>query len=72
MPSNKPQLKAVVDFTDYEKFKSIAESENRTVSNLLQTLIKDKIKNYESEHGAISIKNLNVVDNRGSINNINM
>lgn len=72
MPSNKPQLKAVVDFDDYEKFKAIAETENRTVSNLLQTLVKEKINAYESEHGNINIKNVNLVDNRGSINNINM
>lgn len=69
MPSNKPQLKAVVDFEDYEKFKSIAETENRTVSNLLQTLVKDKIRTYESEHGEIHVS---MIQNNGTIHNVNM
>lgn len=69
MPSNKPQLKAVVEFKDYEKFKSIANAENRTVSNLLQTLIKEKIKSYESEHGEIHVS---MIQNNGFINNVNM
>lgn len=55
MPSNKPQLKAVVEFEEYEKFKIIANTENRTVSNLLQTLIKNQIKEYEEKHGTINI-----------------
>lgn len=66
MPSNKPQLKAVIDQESYDKFKQIADYENRSVSNLLQTLVKDKINAYESEHG--TIKNLNIIDNKGTIN----
>ncbi len=68
MPSNKPQLKAIVELEDYEKFKTIAESENRTISNLLQTLIKEKIKLYENQYGKINVKNINVIDNKGTIN----
>lgn len=56
MPSKKPQLKAVVEYREYEKFKTIAEKENRTVSNLLQTLVKEQIAIYEKEHGTIDIQ----------------
>jgi len=69
MPSNKPQLKAVINEEEYNKFKAIAEAENRSVSNLLQTLVKDKIKEYENEHGNIKI---NMLKNDGTINNVNM
>ena len=69
MPSNKPQLKAVINEEEYNKFKAIAEAENRSVSNLLQTLVKDKIKEYENEHGNIKI---NMLKNEGTINNVNM
>lgn len=69
MPSNKPQLKAVINEEEYNKFKAIAEAENRSVSNLLQTLVKDKIKEYENEHGYIKI---NMLKNDGTINNVNM
>lgn len=70
MPSNKPQLKAIVEFEDYEKFKTIAESENRTISNLLQTLIKEKIRLYENQYGKINVKNINVIDNNGGTINM--
>ncbi|CRL35244.1 hypothetical protein RIL183_16361 [Roseburia inulinivorans] len=69
MPSNKPQLKAVINEEEYNKFKAIAEAENRSVSNLLQTLVKDKIKEYENEHGNIKI---NMLKNDGTIHNVNM
>ena len=55
MPSTKPQVKAIVEQIEYEKFKYIADKENRSVSNLIQTMVKDKIKNYETEHGEIQI-----------------
>lgn len=55
MPSTKPQIKAVIEQEDYEKFKKITESENRTISNLLQTIVKKYISDYETEHGMINI-----------------
>ena len=56
MPSTKPQVKAIVEPIEYEKFKYIAEKENRSVSNLIQTMVKDKIQTYEVEHGPIQIE----------------
>ncbi|WP_082431294.1 ribbon-helix-helix domain-containing protein [[Clostridium] symbiosum] len=38
-----------------EKFKVIAEEENRSMSNLGEYLIKRYIKEYESEYGEIKI-----------------
>lgn len=72
MPSNKPQLKTYVDTPTYEKFKIIANNENRSASNYLELLVLREIENYELKHGTISIKNVNIIDNRGSTNNISM
>lgn len=66
MPTNKPQLKTYVDTTTYEKFKIIADKENRSISNFLELLILKEIERYENEHG--NIKNLNIIDNKGTIN----
>lgn len=53
MPSVKPQIKAVIEEGDYNKIKYIAEKEHRTISNLLQTMVKEKIEAYEQQHGEI-------------------
>lgn len=69
MPSKKPQIKAVTDTETYEKIKKIAETENRSTSNLIETLVKKYIASYESEHGEIIIqKTINMGDNHGTIN----
>lgn len=68
MPSNKPQLKTYVDITTYDKFKIIASKENRSASNYLELLILKEIENYESQHGTINAKNVNIIDNKGTIN----
>lgn len=69
MPSTKPQLKAITDEITYKKIKVIAERENRSVSNLIETLVKEKIKNFENENGSIAIqKTINMGDNHGTIN----
>lgn len=57
MPSKKPQLKTYVDNSTHEKFKFIAEHENRSTSNYLELLVLNEIKNYESHHGDIKINN---------------
>lgn len=72
MPSNKPQLKAYVDTITYEKFRTLAEKEHRSTSNYIEILVTREIEKFESENGTINVKNLNLIDNRGSINNINM
>ena len=69
MPSKKPQIKTVIDTETYEKIKKIAEKENRSMSNLLETLTKKFVQQYETENGEIKVqKNLNMGDNHGTIN----
>lgn len=67
MPSNKPQLKAYVDTTTYQKFKAIADIEHRSTSNYLELLVLQEIEKYESNHGTINVKNVNLIDNKGTI-----
>lgn len=69
MPSNKPQIKAYIDQTTYEKFKALANQEHRSTSNYIEMLVIREIENYESKHGNIKI---NMLKNDGTINNINM
>lgn len=68
MTTKKPQLKTYLTEVNYIKFKEIAHIENRSVSNLLETLIIQKIESYEKQNGEIKIKNLNIIDNKGTIN----
>ncbi|MCM1008707.1 MAG: hypothetical protein NC485_12445 [Ruminococcus flavefaciens] len=40
---------------DHAKIKKIAESENRSMANMIETLVKQKIKQYENENGEIKL-----------------
>ncbi len=40
---------------DYAKIRKIAISENRSTTNMIETLIKQKIRQYESENGEIEV-----------------
>ena len=40
---------------DHAKIKKIAEIENRSMTNMIETLIKQKIKQYESRNGEIPV-----------------
>ena len=72
MTSNKPRLMTYTTQEIIDKFEIISEKENRSMSKHLEYIIKEYIKDYEKSNGKINIKNMNIVDNRGSINNINM
>ncbi len=37
------------------KFKKIAENENRSMANMIETLVKQKIHQYEKKNGEIMI-----------------
>lgn len=37
------------------KIKKIAENENRSTANMIETLVKQKIHQYEKENGEITI-----------------
>lgn len=40
-----------LDPADYAKIKKISKSENRSMANMIETLVKIKIKQYEDENG---------------------
>lgn len=68
MATNKPQIKAYIEQTTYEKFKALANKEHRSTSNYIEMLVMNEIEKYESKHGTINVKNINVIDNKGTIN----
>lgn len=60
MPSVKPKIVIRTDDDVIAKFQTIAEIENRSMSNLGETLIKNFIKEYEEKHGVIEMN----IDNK--------
>lgn len=44
-----------LNLDDHAKLKKIAKNENRSMANLIETLVKQKIQKYESENGEITI-----------------
>ena len=56
MPSKKPMIGIRTDEITYKKFQIICEEENRNLSNLGETLIKNYIRKYELENGKIKIE----------------
>lgn len=51
----KSQFTLRLNLTDHAKIKKIAESENRSLTNMIETLVKTKIQQYEKEYGEIEI-----------------
>lgn len=66
MPSNRPKLMTYTTNEVIEKFKIVSEAENRSMSKQLEYIVKEYISKYEQKHG--TIKNLNIIDNKGTIN----
>lgn len=52
----KPQFTLRLDLDVHAKIKKIANSENRSMTNMIETLIKKEITRYEKEFGEIKIK----------------
>lgn len=66
MPSNKPKIVIRTEEEIINKFEQIAKNENRSMSNLGETIIKKYILEYEQNNGVI---NINIGrDNNGTIN----
>lgn len=42
-----------LNMDDHAKIKKISEKENRSMSNMIETLVKQKIHLYEAENGEI-------------------
>lgn len=57
MASNKPKLMTYTEQEVIDKFKIIAEKENRSMSKQLEYIIKKCIQEYENKNGNIIIQN---------------
>ena len=66
MPSSRPKLMTYTTNEVIEKFKIVSEADNRSMSKELEYIVKEYINAYEQKHG--TIKNLNIIDNKGTIN----
>ncbi len=66
MPSNKPKIVIRTTNELIEKFEIIAKSENRSMSNLGETILLQYIDNYEKQNGIIKQVNIGR-DNNGNI-----
>lgn len=51
----KSQFTLRLNLTDHAKIKKIAEMENRSMTNMIETLVKQKILRYEKENGKIEV-----------------
>lgn len=57
MPTRKIPFTFHLDEDALAKIKILADMENRSTSNMLEYLCKERIRKYENEHGTISIDN---------------
>jgi hypothetical protein len=51
----KSQFTLRLNLSDHAKIKKIAEEENRSITNMIETLVKKEIKRYEDENGEIEL-----------------
>ncbi|MBR5089091.1 MAG: hypothetical protein IK093_06665 [Ruminiclostridium sp.] len=51
MAVTKQQFTIRLDLADYDRIKQIAEEENRSVANMVETLVKKEIRRYEEAAG---------------------
>ncbi|MDE7363866.1 MAG: hypothetical protein K2N27_03105 [Ruminococcus sp.] len=50
-----------LNLTDHAKIKKIAENENRSMANMIETLVKEKIRQYENESGEIELTDEDII-----------
>jgi len=55
MPVIKSQFTLRLNLTDHAKIKKIAEAENRSMTNMIELLVKREIKRFEQENGEIPL-----------------
>ena len=53
MPVIKSQFTLRLDLIDHAKIKKIAKEENRSMTNMIETLVKQEIRRYEDSNGEI-------------------
>ena len=49
----KSQFTLRLNLTDHAKIKKIAEAENRSMTNMIETLVKQRIQQYGQQNGEI-------------------
>lgn len=50
-----------LNLNDHAKIKKISEAENRSMANMIETLVKEKIKQYENENGEIELTDEDII-----------
>lgn len=50
-----------LNLIDHAKIKKIAESQNRSMTNMIETLVKEKIKEYEKENGEMKLTDEDII-----------
>ena len=55
MPVIRTQFTLRLDPINHAKIKKIAAAESRTMTNMIEYLIKKEITRYENEHGEIAV-----------------
>ena len=55
MSSLRAQFTLRLNLVDHAKIRKIAKEQNRSITNMIETLVKQEIKRYESENGEIKL-----------------
>ena len=50
-----------LNLIDHAKIKKIAEQQNRSMTNMIETLVKEKIKEYEKENGENKLSDEDII-----------
>lgn len=55
MASLRAQFTLRLNLVDHAKISIIAKEQNRSITNMIETFVKQEIKRYESENGEIQL-----------------
>ena len=55
MAALRAQFSLRLNLVDHAKIRKIAEEQNRSITNMIETLVKQEIKRYEKENGEIEL-----------------
>lgn len=55
MSTLRAQFTLRLNLVDHAKIRKIAEEQNRSITNMIETLVKQEIKRYEKENGKIEL-----------------
>lgn len=55
MATLRAQFSLRLNLVDHAKIRKIAEEQNRSITNMIETLVKQEIKRYEKENGEIEL-----------------